>query len=231
MKIEEFALKYLKLHIRYAQPSVHNLQMERYEYQKKLVDFNISSGDKVLDIGSGHNPFPLATHLADLYEGDTTHRSHEALKTDDRPFTVCGIEDLPFEDNEFDYVYASHILEHVDNPAKACAELQRVAKKGYIETPTKMTDIMLNHLHKKNHHRWSVSIVNNTIIFIEYTDTEKEHNTHFDHFYNDVQSQYQNTFQDMYYNNFTLFYNMYQWNESFNCIVINKEGSLIDANT
>lgn len=36
---------------------------------------------------------------------------------------------LPFEDNTFDLVLASHILEHVDNPVTFLEEIYRVAKK------------------------------------------------------------------------------------------------------
>lgn len=46
------------------------------------------------------------------------------------------VQDLPFKDNSFDTVYATHILEHVENPAKALHELIRVAKyQVYIEVP------------------------------------------------------------------------------------------------
>ena len=95
------------------------LHQGRYFYQKQYIDFQIKDGDKVLDIGSGGYPFPLATHLADFYEGETTHRKEE-LKRDDRPFTVCNLELTPFADKEFDFVYCSHVLEHVDAPEQAC---------------------------------------------------------------------------------------------------------------
>jgi hypothetical protein len=44
---------------------------DRYTlYQARLFDFGISPSDKVLDVGSGNIPFPLATHLADLSPDD-----------------------------------------------------------------------------------------------------------------------------------------------------------------
>jgi len=36
----------------------------------------------------------------------------------------------PFKDNEFDEVYASHILEHVDDLTKVMKELKRICKNG-----------------------------------------------------------------------------------------------------
>jgi ubiquinone/menaquinone biosynthesis C-methylase UbiE len=41
-------------------------------------------------------------------------------------------EDLPFEDNRFDMVFSSHVLEHVLNPGKAVREIYRVLKPGGI---------------------------------------------------------------------------------------------------
>jgi len=36
----------------------------------------------------------------------------------------------PFKDNEFDLVYASHILEHLDDLTKVMKELKRICKNG-----------------------------------------------------------------------------------------------------
>jgi len=42
---------------------------------------------------------------------------------------------MPFKNKAFDFVVASHILEHMSEPEKFLIELQRVGKAGYIETP------------------------------------------------------------------------------------------------
>ena len=42
-------------------------------YQGRHFNFNIRPDEKVLDIGSGNIPFPLATHLADLAIKDDTY--------------------------------------------------------------------------------------------------------------------------------------------------------------
>ncbi len=90
----------------------------------------------MLDIGSGNQPCRFATVLADMNVDDNRQRSDHGLKRDDRPFYQCNVESLPFKDKQFDYVIASHVMEHVNDPRKACMELQRVARKGYIETPS-----------------------------------------------------------------------------------------------
>jgi len=45
---------------------------------------------------------------------------------------------LPFRDRQFDYVIASHVIEHVPAPDVFAfvRELQRVAPRGYIEAPS-----------------------------------------------------------------------------------------------
>ncbi|CEJ71713.1 Demethylrebeccamycin-D-glucose O-methyltransferase [Chryseobacterium oranimense G311] len=42
----------------------------------------------------------------------------------------ADILDLPFEDNSFDIVFCNHVLEHIEDDAKAMSELYRVMKPG-----------------------------------------------------------------------------------------------------
>lgn len=144
-------------------------------YQKRIYDFNIQPGDKVLDIGSGHLPFPFATHLADISTSDHNYgRAGSPFKfMDGKPFYEFNVEDIPFEDKEFDFVYCSHVLEHTEFPEKACSELIRVAGRGYIETPTKAKDLWLNTA-KVSNHKWSVDFINNALTFTEYTEDDIE---------------------------------------------------------
>ncbi len=201
------------------------LREGRYFYQKQYIDFQIKEGDKVLDIGSGGYPFPLATHLADFYEGKTTHRNEE-LKRDDRPFTVCNLELTPFTDKEFDFVYCSHVLEHVEDPIQACEELMRIGKRGYIETPSKISDTMFNFTKIHNHHKWHTQVLGNTLIFMEWKSSERR-DLGTDYFFHQYHSKWQNPFQDLVWNNRDLFVNMMLWEEKFNYIVINKEGEVV----
>jgi ubiquinone/menaquinone biosynthesis C-methylase UbiE len=48
------------------------------------------------------------------------------------------IHQIPFEDNSFDVVFCNHVMEHVDDDLKACAEINRVLKPngwGIIQSP------------------------------------------------------------------------------------------------
>lgn len=144
-------------------------------YQQRLFDFGIKPGDKVLDIGSGHIPFPLATHLADLTLTDHQYgRAGTPFKhIDGKPVYECSVESMPFADKEFDFVYCSHVLEHTGDPEKACRELMRVGKRGYIETPTRAKELFLNSAKVSNHTRY-VEQRNGRLVFADYSKEELE---------------------------------------------------------
>ena len=90
---------------------------------------------------------------------------------DGKPVYQCSIENLPFADSEFDFVYCSHVLEHVDNPEAACRELMRVAKRGYIETPTRGKDLWFDTA-KVSNHRWGIELFNDALIFTQYSESD-----------------------------------------------------------
>jgi len=81
----------------------------------------------VLDAGSGHFPFPNADVLCDLYDKPTKVG---------RLFVCCDIQFLPFKPKVFNFVYCSHVLEHVINPNLTISELKRVAQHGYASFPS-----------------------------------------------------------------------------------------------
>ncbi len=63
------------------------------------------------------------------------------LKKKNFPFTqIPSSGKLPFKDKEFDYVILSHVMEHVPNLIEFKNEIERIAKSGYIELPTKLND-------------------------------------------------------------------------------------------
>lgn len=147
---------------------------DRYHlYQARQFDFGIGPNDLVLDMGSGHIPFPLATHLADI-SLDDHHYGRAGVpfkRVKGKPVYECDIESTPFDDKQFDFVYCSHVLEHARDPERACRELVRIAKRGYIETPTKAKDIFLNSA-KVSNHNFGVEAVNGGLVFTPYTKEE-----------------------------------------------------------
>src|ERR1700733_5671490 len=86
----------------------------------------VSSDALVLEVGSGGNPYPRANVLLDAYE--VTRERHWAPLVHDRPTVLAFVEKLPFKDKAFDFVIASHVLEHSAQPELFLQELMRVAK-------------------------------------------------------------------------------------------------------
>ena len=142
-------------------------------YQERIFDFGIKPGETVLDMGSGHIPFPLATHLADISVSDgSIGRAGAAFKyLNGREVYECSVESTPFADKQFDFVYCSHVLEHSTDPVKACTELMRIAKRGYIETPTRGKDVFLASA-KPSNHTSAVELRGEVLTFFPYGPEE-----------------------------------------------------------
>jgi SAM-dependent methyltransferase len=85
-----------------------------------------------VEIGaSATNPFPNVVANVDRYASmDTVYKQEEkrvtgfAVPVD----VVAEAHDLPFADDAYDFVLASHVLEHVPDPIAALKEWVRVAR-------------------------------------------------------------------------------------------------------
>lgn len=106
----------------------------------------------VLEVGSGGNPYCRANVLLDAYE--ETRERHWAPLVADRPTVLGLVENLPFRDKAFDFVIASHVLEHSSDPSRFLAELERVARAGYIESP----DAFMERVNPYRDHRLEITV-------------------------------------------------------------------------
>lgn len=125
-----------------------------------IESWQIAPTDVVLEIGSGHNPNPRADVLCERFLSDGAER-HDQLPRIDRPFVVGDIFELPFADKSFDFVICAHVLEHLHDPAKAAAELSRVARRGYVETPSSVNEKLISYAF----HRWYITEVDGVMHF------------------------------------------------------------------
>ena len=114
----------------------------------------------ILDLGSGAFPNAGADILCDGSLEDSRHR-HGLAAVIDRPMVVARAEALPFRDGAFAFLIASHIAEHVEDPAGFCREMRRVARAGYIETPSPLADRLL----EEEYHLWRVGSAGGRLTF------------------------------------------------------------------
>ena len=106
---------------------------------------------KVLDIGCGYTANEYATTICDIQDLSHFYKDKNFVKLDGKK--------LPFEDNHFDFVIASHVLEHVEDYKFFINELERVSSKGYIELPTKLEDNLV--FENKRDHLWQMDFDDN----------------------------------------------------------------------
>ena len=99
---------------------------------------------KILDIGCGYRANKNASVIADIQDFSDFYKEKKFVKIEGN--------NLPFEDKEFDFVIASHVIEHIDNFEFFIKELERISSKGYIELPSRLGDNLV--FENKNDHIW-----------------------------------------------------------------------------
>ncbi|QOV90635.1 methyltransferase domain-containing protein [Humisphaera borealis] len=84
---------------------------------------------------------------------------------------ICARERWPFADKQFDFAVCSHTLEDLRDPLWVCSELIRVAKRGYLEVPSREWETCRGAEHPRlaglSHHRWLIDIEGNRIRFLQ----------------------------------------------------------------
>jgi hypothetical protein len=150
-----------------------------WENVKKLPQW-IGESDKVLDVGGWHSPLNRANAIVDIMPYETRNRAG-AIATDVWPeerfgantfiqLDLCQSEPWPFADKEFDFVLCSHTLEDLRDPIGVCRELVRVAKSGYIEVPSRLTEssrgVERPFYCGYYHHRWLCEVEGTKISFM-----------------------------------------------------------------
>tara|TARA_B100001123_G_scaffold317831_1_gene356171 strand:+ start:1508 stop:2131 length:624 start_codon:yes stop_codon:yes gene_type:complete len=99
---------------------------------------------KILDIGCGFRAHKKASVIADVQDFSNYYK--------DKKFVQIKEKKLPFKNKEFDFVIASHVIEHVEDFQFFINELERVSSKGYIELPTRLGDNLV--FENKYDHLW-----------------------------------------------------------------------------
>ena len=111
---------------------------------------SIRASDRVLEVGPGGSPYfrsdvLLEKRFANEKEAEG-QRGYAKPMVSNKEVVYYEGGRFPFEDNAFDYVICSHVLEHVlaDEVPSFLNELSRVAHRGYLEFPTIYYDYIYN---------------------------------------------------------------------------------------
>lgn len=132
----------------------------RYDYCISLLENEIGSfsNKKILDMGCGDGvlTWKICTKGAQGYGVDPSDiaikfaRAKHGEKATNAKFEVVSGYNTPFENNFFDAVISSDVIEHVQHPDLLLKEIDRLTKPGgvaIISTPIRITEFPLD----KNH--------------------------------------------------------------------------------
>jgi ubiquinone/menaquinone biosynthesis C-methylase UbiE len=112
-------------------------------FTENKLDFNIFRGKKCLDAGCGGGRGSMfmalngaaEIHVADISKlniNTTTKWAHHYGYKNISVYNM-SLENLPFENESFDFVWCNGVIHHTDNPAACLSEISRVLKKdGYM---------------------------------------------------------------------------------------------------
>src|SRR6059058_1636046 len=88
---------------------------------------------------------------------------------------MCAREPWPFADAQFDFAICSHTLEDIRDPIWVCQELQRVAKAGYIEVPSRRQEqargVQGNWV-GWGHHHWLIDVRDDERFQVPYDEAQ-----------------------------------------------------------
>ena len=143
----------------------------------------LTPADVVLDVGGWACPFNRANWVMDAQPFSTrgfyrTFGGPPSQGGEREWFTeqtwiqrdICDKRPFPFEDKQIDFAICSHTLEDIRDPLWVCAELVRVAKRGYIEVPSREWESSRGHEGARqvglSHHRWLIDIGQNRLQFL-----------------------------------------------------------------
>lgn len=117
------------------------------------IPWQVDSRWIIADVGPGSYPF----YNADIFIDNDFDRLAAVRKEHPRAGMVCaelseGLPQIP--DKQFDYVWCSHVLEHVDDPAACARTLSRIGKRGTIVLPSAIKESIFDF--EEREHKWLI---------------------------------------------------------------------------
>ena len=112
---------------------------EHSKFNEKLTTIkglknNLLNSGTILDVGCGNNYYKLSSHFGSRYYGIDFKGYYLKDGIKHKNFSECDLNSnkLPFDDNSFDNVMCTDVLEHLHNPHQFIKELFRISSKNVI---------------------------------------------------------------------------------------------------
>lgn len=146
------------------------------EASRRRIVEQLDDSAVLLDVGGWADPFARADWVIDLLPYETRgmyeRRGWIAPRgeTASERFTtdtwiqrdLCAREPYPFQDDSVDFVVCSHTLEDLRDPVWVCSEMNRIARGGYIEVPSRLEEQSWGVMGMPGvgwpHHRWLIDV-------------------------------------------------------------------------
>lgn len=152
------------------------------EAAREALFERMAPDDVVVDIGGWADPFERADFVVDLMpyatrglyerEGWISPRPRHPERFSSGTWIqrdICDRQPYPFDDDSVDFVVCGHTLEDVRDPVWVCSEMDRIAKAGYIEVPSRLEEQSWGVMGRPgvgwSHHRWLIDIDEDAIAF------------------------------------------------------------------
>ena len=144
---------------------------------RALLLEQVGESETVLDVGGWALPLARADWVLDLMPYETRGSLGREGAPGDERFSaatwvtqdICDRSPWPFADGQFDFAVCSQTLEDIRDPLWVCSELQRVARAGYVEVPSRLVEQawwVQGPWIGYGHHRWLVDVSDREIEFV-----------------------------------------------------------------
>ncbi|MDR4504168.1 MAG: class I SAM-dependent methyltransferase [Candidatus Scalindua sp.] len=134
--------------------SIHTAITEKM-IESLIIHYSLPDKGRILDVGCGHGSALKLFHEKGFRAVGITINREDFLACREKGFEVHQMDQtfIEFSDEEFDFVWCRHCLEHSFSPYLTLLELSRVLKqKGYMYIEVPAPDTVSNHQANRNHY-------------------------------------------------------------------------------
>jgi SAM-dependent methyltransferase len=178
-------------------------------------NLKINKSDYVLEVGSGHNPMYRSDIIVEKFVSSNYHRCGDVKVYPHQKLINADGAKMPFKNKEFDYDICNQVLEHTDDPAKFLNEQCRVAKNGYIETPS----ILGEFLFPKKSHKWVILDIDNKLVLFEKNKMPGNYMNNYGELFLNYLPYQSLMYKLLWLTEGDLFLNRYEWKDNIDFII------------